>query len=165
MGIGGIAGHPTAQDITTAAGCLAAATFFGSTPLGFTFLSPGVGIVPKNCIFGGGPPSYGFNEHATGQAASNFQPVCEVPAVATAAPTSSPVMTPSTPASGGGASLPMCYCDNFRNGLTTDDVGLHACSKVQDGQVDCIGPQRPWIPFIDSGCSSDRHRCHLCPLY
>ena len=55
--------------------------------------------------------------------------------------------------------LPTCYCDNFRNGLTTDDVGLHACSKIQDGQVDCIRPQRPWIVLLDSGCSSDRHRC------
>lgn len=62
--------------------------------------------------------------------------------------------------------LPGCHCENFRNGLTTADVGKRGCAKKEvqglDGvQIWCSLPQRPFIPFIDSGCPSDQVPCRV----
>lgn len=69
--------------------------------------------------------------------------------------------------------LPACGCDNFRNGLTTDDVGTEGCSRdevhgLQGVKTLCMPPARPRIPFLDDGCPSDMYRCivtHVAPTF
>jgi len=60
--------------------------------------------------------------------------------------------------------LPDCYCDNFRNGLTTDHLGEMACARPEVHGLSgvknwCAMPSRPYIPLVDSGCPSDMFRC------
>ena len=62
--------------------------------------------------------------------------------------------------------LPACICDNFRNSLNTDHVGDDACSRMEPhglkGRVmKCSMPERPFIPFVDSGCPVDHSRCKI----
>jgi len=60
--------------------------------------------------------------------------------------------------------LPVCGCDNFRNGLTTDAVGTEGCARdevhgLQGVKTFCTPPSRPRIPYLDDGCPSDMYRC------
>ena len=60
--------------------------------------------------------------------------------------------------------LPDCYCDNFRNSLTTDNLGEMACARSEVHGLTgyknwCAMPSRPYIPLVDSGCPYDMFRC------
>merc|ERR1712178_584685 len=60
--------------------------------------------------------------------------------------------------------LPICYCENFRNGLTAANNGEEACARhevngLSGTQTWCASPERPHIPHVDDGCSSDTFRC------
>jgi len=62
------------------------------------------------------------------------------------------------------ALMPGCLCDNFRNGLHSDEYGKHACTKdevhgMKGIKTFCMMPPRPYIPFLDNGCPSDMYRC------
>jgi len=69
--------------------------------------------------------------------------------------------------------LPNCGCDNFRNGLTTDDVGDEGCARdevhgLRGVKTFCMPPSRPRIPYLDDGCPSDMFRCvvtHVAPTF
>ena len=59
--------------------------------------------------------------------------------------------------------LPLCGCESFRNGLTTDDIGGEACAKIEvhglsGKQTWCMPPQGPFIQSLDDGCGSDAQR-------
>jgi len=60
--------------------------------------------------------------------------------------------------------LPQCDCYNFRNGLTYAHLGEQACARSEvhgheGDRVWCAPAQRPFVPYADSGCSSDTYRC------
>ena len=65
-----------------------------------------------------------------------------------------------------GQDLPLCGCENFRNGLTTDNIGEEACAKVEThvihgAQTWCSPAARPFIRNLDEGCVSDHRRVNL----
>lgn len=60
--------------------------------------------------------------------------------------------------------VPPCGCENFRDGLTVDDVGKDACAKhethgLNGGRTWCQPPSRPMVPHFDDGCPDDLYRC------
>jgi len=69
--------------------------------------------------------------------------------------------------------FPLCACDNFRNGLTTDHLGEEACARTETHGLSgpetwCAIPSRTYLPFQDEGCNSDSFRCivsHAPPTF
>jgi hypothetical protein len=55
--------------------------------------------------------------------------------------------------------FPDCVCDDFLNGLKSDNIGLQACAKYANQKVTCMKPTSPYIPSVDSGCPKDTFRC------
>ena len=66
--------------------------------------------------------------------------------------------------------LPLCGCDAFRNGLTTDNIGEEACAKVEThglhgSQTWCAPATEPFIPHLSEGCASDHQRVRISALH
>jgi len=64
--------------------------------------------------------------------------------------------------------VPVCYCENYRNGLTTDNVGKIACSKAEarggrttGKELWCSETTGTNYPLINNGCPSNEHRCQV----
>lgn len=63
------------------------------------------------------------------------------------------------------STLPLCGCNVFVNGWTTDNAGMEGCARADvvhglaGKKTVCYPPQRPYIPHLDDGCTSDSYRC------
>jgi len=98
-----------------------------------------------------------------GVAVTAVPPVVSVASVIPA-PSPPPPLAPW----GSSALIPYCFCDNFRNDLTSVEYGTEACAREEVHGLTgyktwCAKAVRPFIPFLDSGCPSDTYRCTVVP--
>jgi hypothetical protein len=69
--------------------------------------------------------------------------------------------------------FPLCLCENFMNGATTDLQGQYGCARkevhgLSGVETSCKMPSRPYIPHVDDGCDSDTRRClvtYMAPTF
>merc|ERR1719161_252078 len=66
----------------------------------------------------------------------------------------------ATTAAAASSYLPLCVCDNFKNGEVK--VGDEACFTQGASDVTtCTLPTRPFIPLVDDGCTATSSRCKV----